>query len=70
MHSLYYPDSLQEYAVSEEAYLRQHPEYDCLVTGSIVFNREGKLLLVQRATEERAFPDFWVSRGKLRVSWY
>lgn len=62
MDTIHFPDSLQEFAVSEAAYLRQHPEYDCLVTGSIVFNEEGKLLLVQRAAEERAFPDFWVSR--------
>jgi 8-oxo-dGTP pyrophosphatase MutT (NUDIX family) len=64
MDSLEYPESLREYAVSEAAYLQQHPEYDCLVTGSIVFNTEGKLLLVQRAAEERAYPDFWVSQGR------
>lgn len=62
MNSLHYPDSLQEYAVSEKVYLEQHPEYNCLVTGSIVFNKEGKLLIVQRAAEERAFPDLWVSQ--------
>ncbi|KAG9192542.1 hypothetical protein G6011_11276 [Alternaria panax] len=57
MDTLDFPDFLQEFAVSEAAYLRQHPEYDCLVTGSVVFNEEGRLLLVQRAAEERAFPD-------------
>jgi hypothetical protein len=62
MDSFHFSDSLQEFAVSEATYLRQHPGYDCLVTGSIVFNEQGKLLLVQRAAEERAFPDFWVSR--------
>ncbi|RYN42169.1 hypothetical protein AA0113_g8068 [Alternaria arborescens] len=63
MDTVNFPDSLQEFAVSEAAYLRQHPEYDCLVTGSIVFNEEGKLLLVQRAAEERAFPDLWEIPG-------
>lgn len=62
MKPLHYPDSLQEYAVSEKDYLQQHPEYNCLVTGAIVFNKEGKLLIVQRAAEERAFPDLWVSQ--------
>ncbi|KAI4643496.1 hypothetical protein J4E93_006506 [Alternaria ventricosa] len=66
MNALHYPDSLQEYAVSEKVYLEQHPEYNCLVTGSIVFNKEGKLLIVQRAAEERAFPDVWeVPGGKV-----
>jgi isopentenyldiphosphate isomerase len=60
--SLDYPSSLQEYAVSEQEYLRQHPEFDLLVSGAVVFNKEGKLLLVQRAADEKAFPNFWVSR--------
>jgi isopentenyldiphosphate isomerase len=59
--SLDYPSSLQEYAVSEEDYIRQHAEYDLLVTGAVVFNKEGKLLLVQRAADEKAFPNLWVS---------
>ena len=57
---LSYDDSLEEYAVTAKDYLRQHPEYDVLCTGVAVFNKEGKLLLVQRAADERAFPDFWV----------
>ncbi|KAF1946840.1 hypothetical protein EJ02DRAFT_197846 [Clathrospora elynae] len=61
--SLTYPSSLQEYAVSEKEYVRQHPEYDLLVTGAVVFNREGKLLIVQRAADERAFPDLWEIPG-------
>jgi hypothetical protein len=58
---LSYSSSLQEYAVSEQEYLRQHPEYDLLVTGAVVFNKEGKVLLVQRAADEKAFPNLWVS---------
>jgi isopentenyldiphosphate isomerase len=68
--SLHYPSSVQEYAVSEQEYLRQHPEYDVLVTGAVVFNREGKLLLVQRAADEKAFPNFWVSRKDCPAFWY
>ena len=55
-----YPPSLQGYAVNEAEYLRQHPEYDVLCTGVVVFNKDGKLLLVQRAADEKAFPNFWV----------
>ena len=47
MGILDYPESLAEYAVSEAVFLQQHPKYDCLVTGSVVFNNDGKLLLVQ-----------------------
>jgi isopentenyldiphosphate isomerase len=55
-----YPASLQEYMVSEAEYFKQHPEYQALVTGIVVFNHEGKLLLVQRAKDELAFPNLWV----------
>ncbi|CAO2652968.1 Nn.00g023790.m01.CDS01 [Neocucurbitaria sp. VM-36] len=61
--SLSYPSSLQEYAVPEQEFLRQHPEYHILCTGTVVFNTEGKLLLVQRAAEEKAFPNFWEIPG-------
>jgi 8-oxo-dGTP pyrophosphatase MutT (NUDIX family) len=55
-----YPSSLNEYAVSASKYLEQHKEYDVLCTGVAVFNTEGKLLLVQRAADEKAFPNAWV----------
>jgi isopentenyldiphosphate isomerase len=58
--ALEYPSSLQEFAVSAREYLRQHPEYEIVCTGVVVFNNEGKLLLVQRASDEKAFPDYWV----------
>ncbi|KAH7379632.1 NUDIX hydrolase domain-like protein [Pyrenochaeta sp. MPI-SDFR-AT-0127] len=60
---LYYPSTLEEWAVTEKEYLRQHPEYDCVCTGVVVFNEDGKLLLVQRAANEMAFPDFWEIPG-------
>ncbi|KAL6711026.1 hypothetical protein ACN47E_006901 [Coniothyrium glycines] len=58
-----YPSALQEYAVSAAEYLRLHPEYHVLCTGIVVFNKDGKLLLVQRAADEKAFPNFWEIPG-------
>lgn len=55
-----YAPELQEYMVSEKEFLRQNPQYNVLVTGIAVFNNEGKLLLVQRAADEKAFPNCWV----------
>ena len=56
-----YPSSLQEYAIPEGDYLLKHQDVHIICTGAVVFNREGKLLLVQRAKEEKAFPNLWVS---------
>jgi isopentenyldiphosphate isomerase len=56
-----YSSSLQEYAITGAEYLRQHPDYDVLCTGVVVFDKNGKLLLVQRAADELAFPNMWVS---------
>jgi isopentenyldiphosphate isomerase len=56
-----YEPTLQEYAVNDREYLRRHPEYDVLCTGVVVFDKDGKLLLVQRAADEKAFPNMWVS---------
>ncbi|PVI04447.1 hypothetical protein DM02DRAFT_556302 [Periconia macrospinosa] len=55
--------SVHEYQVSEKEYLRQHPEHHFVCTGVTVFNTENKLLLVQRAKTERAFPEFWEIPG-------
>ncbi|KAF1913249.1 NUDIX hydrolase domain-like protein [Ampelomyces quisqualis] len=61
-----YPASLQEYAIDAAAYLRQHVEYDVMCTGVVVFNKDGKLLLVQRAADEKAFPNMWeIPGGKI-----
>jgi isopentenyldiphosphate isomerase len=60
--SFTYPPTLQEYAMTEREYLEQHPELSYVCTGAVVFN-EGKMLLVQRAKEESAFPNLWVSLG-------
>ncbi|KAF1834075.1 hypothetical protein BDW02DRAFT_354191 [Decorospora gaudefroyi] len=63
--TLDYSSSLREYMVSEKDYLSQHPEYDLVATGAIVFNKEGRLLLVQRAADEQAFPNLWIPGGKV-----
>ncbi|KAH3915508.1 hypothetical protein HBI56_149330 [Parastagonospora nodorum] len=61
-----FPTSLQEYAVNAAEYLHQHPQFDVLCTGIVVFDKDGKMLLVQRAADERAFPDMWeVPGGKV-----
>lgn len=56
-----YPASLQEYAIPESVYLSQHHDVHILCTGAVVFDSEKKLLLVQRAKDEKAYPDAWVS---------
>ena len=59
--------------MTEQEYLKQHPELICVCTGAVVFDDEGKMLLVQRAKEESAFPNLWVSvaggetRTRLRI---
>ncbi|KAF2705622.1 hypothetical protein K504DRAFT_93595 [Pleomassaria siparia CBS 279.74] len=64
-----YASSLHEFAVSEKEFLRQNLQYNVLCTGIIVFNTEGKLLLVQRAAEESAFPNAWeIPGGKVDES--
>jgi isopentenyldiphosphate isomerase len=60
-----YEPALQEYAVSEQVYLQQHSEYNVLCTGVVVFDKDGKLLIVQRAADEKAFPNMWVSIGEI-----
>lgn len=57
-----YPPSLQKYMVTDKEFLQQNPQLDILCSGAVVFNNEGKMLLVQRAKEEHAFPNFWVRR--------
>lgn len=44
----------------EKDYLDRHDDVHIICTGAVVFNKEGKLLLVQRAKEEKAFPNVWV----------
>jgi isopentenyldiphosphate isomerase len=63
-----FPSSLQEYATPEKGYLDQHDHVHIICTGAVVFNKEGKLLLVQRAKNEKAFPNLWVDWSPLTIS--
>jgi isopentenyldiphosphate isomerase len=56
-----FSSSLQDYAIPEKDYLERHDDVHIICTGAVVFNNEGKLLLVQRAKDEKAFPNVWVS---------
>ncbi|KAH9868896.1 hypothetical protein J1614_007971 [Plenodomus biglobosus] len=60
---LRFGSDLQDYAISDKEFLAQHPEFDILCTGVAIFNSDGKLLLVQRAKNEHAFPDAWEIPG-------
>ncbi|KAF1361215.1 hypothetical protein EJ07DRAFT_164777 [Lizonia empirigonia] len=61
-----YATSLEQYAIPEGEYLSQHQDVHIICTGAVVFNKEGKLLLVQRAKEEKAFPNVWeIPGGKM-----
>ena len=55
-----YPSSLEKYVITEEEYFKQNPQYQLVCTGAVIFNTEGKMLLVQRAKDEKAFPNLWV----------
>ncbi|KAF2734595.1 hypothetical protein EJ04DRAFT_543552 [Polyplosphaeria fusca] len=61
-----YPSALDKYMVNEEEFLKQNTQHQVLVIGACIFNSEGKLLLIQRAADEHAFPNFWeVPGGKV-----
>ena len=62
-----YPASLQEYVITERQFFEQNPQYTHVCSGAVVFNSEGKLLLVQRAKEEHAFPNAWVRLKRPRA---
>lgn len=59
-----YPSSLEEYMITEKQFYQRNPLYTKLATGAVVFNSDGKLLLVQRAASEKAFPNAWVTKPR------
>ncbi len=65
--TLTYHPSLNEYAVPDHVYVKQHQEYDILSTGVLVFNKDKKLLLVQRSASEKWNPNVWVREMHQRV---
>ncbi|PMD19202.1 hypothetical protein NA56DRAFT_750674 [Hyaloscypha hepaticicola] len=54
--------SLAPFAISVEEYLTQHPEYDGLAGGAMVFDSEDRLLIVQRAAHD-SMPNLWEVPG-------
>ena len=56
-----YPPSLEKYMITEAQFFAQNPAYNKLVSGAAIFDAAGRLLLVQRAKDELAFPHSWVS---------
>lgn len=72
--SISIPPSLRHLAISLPQYLSENPQYDCLVVGACIFapqhrsqlnsdSSSPRLLLVQRAATERAFPNLWEIPG-------
>lgn len=56
------PEDLAGFSVSSHAYLQRHTRWQVLAVGALVFNGD-RLLLVQRSTTERAFPNLWEVPG-------
>ncbi|KAB2579016.1 hypothetical protein BFW01_g1114 [Lasiodiplodia theobromae] len=56
------PEELAHLSVSHQAYLQCNPKYHQLAVGAFVFDGS-RLLLVQRSTTERAFPNVWEVPG-------
>lgn len=51
-----YPPSLQKYMITEAEFFAQNPAYNKLVSGAVIFDDKGRLLLVQRAKTD-TFPN-------------
>ncbi len=63
MHSLPSPpssyvidQSVDSFAVSQEAYLQRNPQYDARIVGAMVSHPAGPLLLLPRATTDSLAP--------------
>jgi 8-oxo-dGTP pyrophosphatase MutT (NUDIX family) len=57
-HSL----SLSEFAIPLKEYLDQHPEYDGIAGGALVFDSQKRLLIIQRAAHD-SLPNLWEIPG-------
>ena len=73
--SIHISPALKHLAVPLKYFLKNHPEYACLAVGAFIFwpahhvttpsseSNSSRLLLVQRAASETAFPDRWEVPG-------
>jgi 8-oxo-dGTP pyrophosphatase MutT (NUDIX family) len=57
-HSL----SLSEFAIPFKEYLDQHPEYDGIAGGALIFDSQKRLLIMQRAGHD-SMPNLWEIPG-------
>ena len=69
--SIHIPPDLQHLAIPLQKFLEQHPSYSCLAVGAFIFSISNgdspsdhpRLLQIQRAASERAFPNLWEVPG-------
>jgi 8-oxo-dGTP pyrophosphatase MutT (NUDIX family) len=54
--------SLSEFAIPLKEYLDQHPEYDGIAGGALVFDSQKRLLIIQRAAHD-SLPNLWEIPG-------
>jgi 8-oxo-dGTP pyrophosphatase MutT (NUDIX family) len=60
--SFTYPSSLSSFAISVKEYLSLHPEFEGIATSALVFDRQTRLLILQRAPHD-SMPDLWEVPG-------
>jgi 8-oxo-dGTP pyrophosphatase MutT (NUDIX family) len=53
---------LTPFAITVKDYLSQHPEYDGIAGGALVFDNQDRLLIVQRASHD-SMPNLWEIPG-------
>jgi 8-oxo-dGTP pyrophosphatase MutT (NUDIX family) len=63
------PISLRRYNITREEFLSQHPEYNKVAIGALVFDKQSgkwRLLILQRASTAKSSPGRWeIPGGKL-----
>jgi len=47
------------YNITDQHYMTDKPVIQRVVVGAVVFNKEGKLLIVQRNKDEDIYPEMW-----------
>jgi len=57
-----YQPSLKPFDIPVKAYLDQHPEYDAIAGGALIFDPQGRLLIMQRAAHD-SMPNRWETPG-------
>jgi 8-oxo-dGTP pyrophosphatase MutT (NUDIX family) len=60
--SFTYPSSLSAFAISVKEYLSLHPEFEGIAAGAVVFDKQNRLLILQRAPYD-SMPNLWEVPG-------